>query len=269
MTERTARARAHQDDGATPSATPRHVTEGWATAGGVRVHFLDAGEGAEGGEHLAPVLVVPGFAEAAEEYRWLVEALAPRRALAMSARGRGRSDAPRSGYRFEDHVDDIDAVVSAAALGPAVLVCFSRGSSYGLGFALRRPDAVAGLVIGDYHARHVGLAPAFVEHQRTASIRGVPVRERMPDHAVAGVQLESVEVPLWDRLAQLRCPVLLVRGGRRGVLVDDAVEARYREALPGIEVAMLPRAGHDLWSRDRAAYLGVLVPFLEKVDAAG
>lgn len=212
------------------------------------------------------MLVLPGFAEPAEEYAWLARSLGDRRVLVMSARGRGRSDAPPTGYRWEDHVDDVEAVLDDARPGRCVLVAFSRGSSYALGYGLRHPGDLLGLVIGDYHARHVGLPPEFADRQWETSIRGVPVSERMPRHAVDGVQRESVEVPLWHRLPELGCPVLLVRGTRRSALVDDAVEARYREALPGLRVATLEGAGHDLWSRNQTAYIGAILPFLRSVD---
>ena len=237
-------------------------TEGWARAGSVRIHYLDRA----GSAGPSPVLVVPGFGEAAPEYLWLLSALAPRRAVAMSARGRGRSDAPAAGYSWEDHIADIEAVVSAAGLERLVLVAFSRGSSYALGYALSHPETVDGLVVGDYWARHVGLPATFVEHQLTVSIRGVPVSERMPAHAVAGVQQESVEVPLWDRLGELRCPVLLVRGTRRSALADEAVVARWQEALPSVEVATVD-AGHDLWGRDPDGYLAEVLPFLSSIGS--
>jgi pimeloyl-ACP methyl ester carboxylesterase len=240
------------------------ILDRWTTAGGVRLHYIDNGAG---DPKLAPVLVIPGFGERAEEYRWLLDALAGRRVLAMSARGRGQSDAPSSGYRWEDHIDDIEAVIEATGIARLVLVAFSRGSSYAYGYALRHPGRVRGLAIGDYPARHVGLPLGFVTHQLTASIRGVPMSDRMPAHAIAGVQSESVEVPLWERLGELRCRLLLIRGGRKGTMVDDALEQRYREALASVEVVMLERAGHDLWSRDPETFLGVLVPFLARVDS--
>jgi pimeloyl-ACP methyl ester carboxylesterase len=246
-----------------PSAA---VVDGWTRAGSVALHYLD---NVSGDPALAPVLIVPGFGERAEEYRWLIDALGSRRAVAMSARGRGQSDAPTSGYTWDDHVDDIEAVIGQAGLVSPVLVAFSRGSSYAYGYALRHPGAIGGLVVGDYPARHVGLPPGFVAHQLGASIRGVPMSERMPAHAIAGVQSESVEVSLWERLEEMRCPLLVIRGGRSGTMVDDAGEERYREHLAGVEVAMLVKAGHDLWSRDPDAYCQVLAPFLSGVDAAG
>jgi pimeloyl-ACP methyl ester carboxylesterase len=203
--------------------------------------------------------------EPAEEYRWLADALTGRRVVVVDVRGRGQSDAPVHGYRWEDHIGDLGAVVDALALDRPILVAFSRGSSYALGYALLDPSRVRGLVIGDYMARHVGLPPEFATHQLEVVIRGVPMRERMPEHAVLAVAEESVEVPLWDRLAELRCPVLVVRGGRRSAIVSEEVAARWQEALPTVEIALLPDAGHDLWSRDPDAYLAVLRAYLARL----
>jgi hypothetical protein len=87
----------------------------------------------------------------------------------------------------------------------------------------------------------------------------------MPEHAVRGVYAESRDVPLWDRLAELQCPVLVVRGGRRGSLVTDELAQRWQASLPSARMAVIASAGHDLWSRDPEAYLAVLLPFLELV----
>jgi len=229
---------------------------------GVRIHALD---NEVRDTTLAPVVVVPGMGESAEEYAWLLTELGRRRVVAVDVRGRGQSDAPEHGYRWEDHIGDLAAMVESLGLDGPVLVAFSRGSSYALGYALRGPHRVRGLVIGDYQARHIGLPPEFAERQLAVTLRGVPMAERMPRHAVVGVAVDSREVPLWDRLQELECPVLVIRGGRRGVIVDDDAAARWQRALPGVEIAMLPAAGHDLWSRDPDAYLAVLRPFLDRV----
>lgn len=228
---------------------------------GVRLHVLD--NGCAGGA--PPVLVVPGMGEYAGEYAWLLDRLGERRVVVADLRGRGGSDTPESGYTWADHIGDLRAVVTALGLRRPVLVAFSRGSSYALGYALESPGAVAGLVVGDYQARHVGLPAAFADQQLGARIRGVAVAERMPEHAVRRVVAESREVPLWDRLAELRCPVLVLRGDRPSSIVTDELAQRWRAALPSVDVVTIAGAGHDLWSRDPGAYLAALLPFLDRL----
>ncbi|MFI5718845.1 alpha/beta fold hydrolase [Nocardia sp. NPDC051750] len=230
--------------------------------GAVHLYVLDNGR-SSGAQ--PPVLVVPGMGEYAEEYAWLLDRLGDRRVLVVDVRGRGRSSAPPTGYTWEDHIGDLRAVVDAVELERPVLVAFSRGSSYALGYALQFPDRVVGLVVGDYQARHAGLPLEFLGKQLEMMIRGVPVAQRMPEHAVRGVIAESREVPLWDRLPELRCPVLVVRGGRRSAVVTDDIAARWLTALPTVETATIGDAGHDLWSPDPDRYLAVLLPFLERL----
>ena len=255
-----------------PTAEGTGASRGTGQAGGgavsvfvdnapVRLHVLDNGRVCAP----PPVLVVPGMGEYADEYAWLPDRLGDRRVLVIDVRGRGRSDAPQAGYAWQDHTGDLRAVVESRNLEPPVLVAFSRGSSYALGYALQFPDQVRGLVIGDYPARHVGLPAEFAEQQLRMEIRGVPVAKRMPEHAVRGVVTESRDVPLWNRLAELRCPVLVVRGGRRGRLVTDELAEQWQTSLPSAEMATIADAGHDLWSRDADAYLAVLLPFLERI----
>jgi pimeloyl-ACP methyl ester carboxylesterase len=237
----------------------------WCDNHGTRLHYIDSGDRAPA---FVPALVVPGWAEAADEYAWLPERLTERRVVVADLRGRGASDAPDHGYTWEHHVGDLAAIASASAVGPAVLVAFSRGSSYALGYALDHNQSVRGLVIGDYHARHVELPPAFVAANERMVVRGVPATDRVPRHVIERVQVESREVPLWHRLTECTFPVLLIRGGRRDALVDDEIEARYRAELPSVGVARIENAGHDLWSRDIDAYLAVLRPFLADCDDA-
>jgi pimeloyl-ACP methyl ester carboxylesterase len=232
---------------------------------GVRIHALDSGRP---GAPAPPVLVVPGMGEYADEYTWLLDALGERRVVIVDVRGRGRSDVPDTGYRWEDHIGDLRAVVEATGVDRPIVVAFSRGSAYALGYALQHPTEIRGLVIGDYFARHVGLPPEVADQQLRSKIRGVPISERMSEHAVRQVFVEGREVPLWDRLTELRCPVLVIRGGRKSAIVGDELAAQWQASLPSVELELIADAGHDLWSRDVDAYLAVLRPFVERISAA-
>jgi pimeloyl-ACP methyl ester carboxylesterase len=230
---------------------------------GVRLHALDNGRT---DAPLPPVLAIPGMGEYADEYAWLLDALGERRVVVVDVRGRGRSDVPEAGYTWEHHIGDLRAVVEALEIDRPIVVAFSRGSSYALGYALTYPSEVRGLVVGDYFARHVGLPPEIADQQLQSKIRGTVIAERMSEHAVRQVVAESREVPLWDRLGELQCPVLVIRGGRRSALVGEELAAQWRESLPSVQMEVIADAGHDLWSRDVDAYLAVLRPFLEGIN---
>src|SRR5439155_13544241 len=96
-------------------------------------------------------------------------------------------------------------------------------TAYALGFAVRHPQRVRALVVGDYEARHVGLPPSFVESSFKRRWNDLSMLDRMPEHAIRGVQEDSEEIALWDQLEALRCPMLLIRPGRRGILTDESV----------------------------------------------
>jgi pimeloyl-ACP methyl ester carboxylesterase len=240
------------------------IEERWVSAAGVRLHYRDTGSGPVCG---LPAVVLPGFGEWAQEYDWLLAALHPRRALAVDLRGRGGSDAPEVGYSWECHIGDVEAVVEAAELEKFALVTISRGTSYGLGYALTHPGRVRGLLVGDYFARHAALPDDWPDRAlATTVLRGMPLSERMPAHAVRQIQREAVDVPLWDRLPELGCPVCVVRGTRRSVLVTDELAMRYRDHLPGVQIEVLEGAGHDLWSENPQRFAGVARSFLADVD---
>ena len=229
---------------------------------GVRLHALD---NRRTDALLPPVLAIPGMGEYADEYAWLLDALGERRVVVVDVRGRGRSDVPESGYTWEHHIGDLRAVVEALGVERPIVVAFSRGSSYGLGYALTYPADVRGLVVGDYFARHVGLPEEFAERQLQAKVRGTRIADRMSEHAVRRVFAESREVPLWDRLTELQCPVLVIRGGRTSALVGEELAAQWQASLPSVQMELIADAGHDLWSRDLDAYLAVLLPFIEGI----
>jgi len=227
----------------------------------VRLHYLDNER--DGGR--VPVLTVPGMGEEADEYAWQLDALGDRRVVVVDVRGRGRSDAPEHGYTWQHHYGDVLAVLAATKLDRPIAMGYSRGSPYVFGAALLSPRPMRALVINDYQARQVGLAPQMYEHMLNQRTRGRTTGERMPHHAVKGVVDESEEISLWERIPDLHCPLLVIRGGQPGSMVDDAASERYEAC--GARVVTLAERGHGLWYRDLDAYLAVLVPFLTEIDA--
>jgi pimeloyl-ACP methyl ester carboxylesterase len=237
------------------------VVERWTERSGVRIRYLDNAPAAPVG---LPVLFSPGLSDFADEYVEVLEFFCPRRILVVEVRGRGQSEAPASGYAVADHVRDLSAVLGEEGIGDFHLMTFSRGTSWGLDLALADPSRVASLSIGDYKPFELHLTEGFVDNQMQSRFRGRPMTERMSRHVLDGLAAESRARELWDRLPELRCPLLVARPGSGQGLVNDEVVARYRAARPDVEVIVVPDAPHDIFRPDRLFYPSAVAEFITR-----
>ena len=111
---------------------------------GVSLAVEDAGEG-------TPVVLLHGLT-ATRRYVVMGSSFLERsghRVVTYDARGHGASSpAPdRAAYRYEDLVDDLEAVLDALDIDRAVLAGASMGAHTLLRFALEKPERVGGLVV--------------------------------------------------------------------------------------------------------------------------
>ena len=65
---------------------------------------------------------------------------------------------------------------------------------------------------------------------------------------------------LWEQVATIRCPVLIVRGGESDILAPE-VAARFG-GIVGAEVRTVPGAGHSVMGDNPAGFLAAVEPFL-------
>src|SRR5882672_3012633 len=230
------------------------IEERFVNSGSVRLHCLAQ----ESDSALTPFLIVPGTFGVAEDYVEEMTALAPRRCITVSLRGRGRSDAPQSGYQFEDHVADISAAAAQLGSERFAMMGYSMGAAYALGFAAKQVGKIAGLIVGDYPARYRALSAKWAERAVTA----MPDRAR-PEVAEA-LQRESAEVLLWDSLGSIDCPVMILKGGQPGSMVTAEIAAKYLERLKQGEIVTLDQNAHELWRPDFESYIGAIRAFLER-----
>lgn len=240
------------------------LREGWTRRSGPVVRYLDNRPAAPRG---LPVLFSPGLSDRADEYVEILEDLLPRRLLVVEVRGRGRSEAPPSGYTAADHAADLRAVLDEEGVERFHLMTFSRGTTWGLDLALSAPDRVASVSIADYRAVEVGLPPSFADAQHRTRFRGVAMAERLPRHVLDGVVGASVHRELWEGLGALPCPVMLARPGGDGGVLTDADVARYRRARPDVEVVVVPGAPHDVFRPDRLFYARAVADFTGRAEA--
>ncbi|MGO8861304.1 MAG: alpha/beta fold hydrolase [Acidimicrobiales bacterium] len=237
------------------------MVERCTSGSGARIRYLDNSPAEPVG---LPVLFVPGLSDFADEYVGMLGFFHPRRVLVVEVRGRGRSEAPPTGYTVVDHMHDLRAVLEQERISRFHLMTFSRGTSWALELALDDPSRVETLSIGDYQAIEKRLTTAFVESLMQTSFRGRPMAERMEHHVLERLAAESTDRDLWDRLGELTCPLLLARGGADAGVVTDEVVERYRTARPDVEVVVVPDAPHDLFRPDRLFYPRAVADFITR-----
>jgi pimeloyl-ACP methyl ester carboxylesterase len=234
------------------------IEEGWANNGAIKLHFLRSSGRTPG---LTPIVFIAGVFGSAESYRTEIEFLAPRQCLAISLRGQGKSDAPRSGYGLADFAADIHSVVSYLGLSGFVVMAYSRGVPCAIRYSSEHPQELRGLIVGDYPARLTRPTWEWAERVR----RTLPA-ESIPSHVITSLIHEAQDIELWCELEWLDLPVLVLRGMQQWALLSDQDVSLYLAHLPRAEVIEMHDSGHELWKPDYDAFMRIIEAFLREVD---
>jgi esterase len=256
------------------SAEGRHLV-----IDGFRLHMLDWG-----GDGPA-LLLLHGGALTAHTWDPVCQSLRDRyRCLALDQRGHGDSEwSPELDYSIDAYVRDLAGLVESLDLQQLVVVGQSLGAVNALTYSARHPDKVAGLVMidaGPWVQREgagriadfvladpvlpsvedfVERAHRFNPRRDPEQLRATLVHNLRPlpggswtwkydrrhlTHERFDAFRQEL-IALQDRLADVRCPVLVVRGEESDVF--SAVDAeRLAAALPDARVITVPDAGHTV-----------------------
>lgn len=218
--------------------------------------------------------------------------------VAIDLPGHGHSDGGRNGsLALEDNALDVVAAVRALAPQARGIVGMSLGGLTALAVANQAPNLIRSLVLVDVtpgaDERKASAITAFVDgptsfasfddilartihYNPTRSVaslrRGILhnaeqredgtwvwryARFRLPD-ADPGRPRRLDFGRLWDVIAALAAPLLLVRGMAAGSVVDDADEAELRRRNPHARVEHVEGAGHSVQG-DRPVELANLI----------
>jgi esterase len=223
--------------------------------------------------------------------------------LAVDLRGHGDSEWPANGdYGLDATADDILQLIAAECTSTPVLVGMSLGGLASFKVAAALGNGLAGLVIVDVgpEMRPEGMRDivAFTStHRELPSIDDFVARamafnpRRRPELLQRSLQHNLRLLPnggwtwkwdprrmqnigseaqaheramLWEDIARITVPALVVRGGNSPVLsADDA--RKLAEAFQNATGAEVPDAGHTVQGDNPKGFLEVVTPFLETV----
>jgi 3-oxoadipate enol-lactonase len=255
-----------------------------ATANGIELYFETAGQGPR-------LLVISGTGGDLRRHPNLLDGPLPNdfAVLCYDQRGLGQSDKPESVYTMADYAQDAAGLLeylswsSCAVVGisfggmvaqelvlrhPAlvdrlVLACTSAGGAGGSSYPLHELDELeeqerVGVMLGLLDRRHDAdwqdAHPQEAARQRVAITRPAARDEAM----VAGSrrQLEARrQHDTWDRLAEIRAPVMVCGGRYDGVAPPENVE-NLASRIPGAELSFY-EGGHVFFLQDPAAWSGI------------
>ena len=186
------------------------------------------------------------------------------RVLMYDLRGHGNSDRPPTGYRLDDFVDDLAALLDALAITePVYLLGNSFGGTVVYGFAERHPHRAAAIatvesepataqwsakMAANLHraATQLGTLEAtawIIARHGPHLARRAKRAKRMLDATTLERDLPASRVLTRPEIAAIRCPVLAVYGSES----DLAEQAQLlRTLMPRCTTEVLPGQEHSV-----------------------
>lgn len=223
-----------------------------------------------------------------------------RPAVAIDLPGHGHSDGPDpSAESVRGDAADVAAVMRALCPRPTVVVGMSLGGMTAIALSAIAPDLVPALILVDIlpepDPSATRLITAFLDGPETfdsfddilaRTIQFNPTRsvsslrrgilhnaEQLPDgrwrwrhRRPAGLSRRASDPAelagyLWDSLARLSAPLLLVRGMAAGSVVSDAQVARLRDVVAVARVEPVMGAGHSVQGDQPVVLAGLIDAF--------
>lgn len=265
--------------------------------GSMRFHYLDWG----GSGH--PVLFLHGGGLNAHTWDVVCVMLRDRyRCIALDQRGHGDSEwSPLSDYAVENQLQDVAGFIERLQLVSPVLVGQSMGGLNSIAYAIGHSAEMKGLVVvdvgpeinpaGTQRIREFASTPeldspeAFLERAVKFNPRRNPAvlkrslyynlrqtptgswalkhDQRRSSDEYARISTAQREI-LAQRIPQITCPTLIVRGALSDVLTDKGADNFARSLSKGRWVSVSD-AGHNVQGDNPAGLLEVLLPFLSEI----
>lgn len=201
------------------------------------------------------VVLLHALGETKEDWELVADRLVERYAVvAVDLRGHGESDWPGA-YSTQRMADDVAGLLDHLGLHAVTVLGHSLGGVVGYRLAIQRPDLVARLIVED-------VTPPY------ARDRPMPDRpdEELPFDWPAAVALrgeaERDAPALWQGLASIQAPTLLVYGGPDSPVPPERIRA-VAEHLPDGELVEIG-GGHYVHRARPEEFIAVVLDWLDR-----
>jgi non-heme chloroperoxidase len=279
------------------AAQPRAATrEGQVEVeGGVRIHFVEAGDRAA----KATLLLVPGWSMSSAVWRDQIARFAPvARVVAIDPRSQGASTVTTRSNTPERRAQDIREVIRSLGLVNVVLVGWSQGvqdvAAYAAAF---NGEAIAGYVLVDSAigagpaaavaqpdqlkqqlerlAMYSRYQPQYLRGMMNAIIRSAQARERIdeyveigmrtpPDLGISMLLLDFVAVDRRASMDKFNRPTLVIAAADSGELEAQREMARR---IKDARLEVIADAGHAVFLDQPQRFGDLLAEFLRRVTS--
>ena len=211
------------------------------------------------------------------------------RVITFDHRCFGRSYCPPEHFDRALFADDLAAVMDAAGVARAAVVCQSMGGWTGMRLAVEQPARVSALVLSNTpggvstpgaDAAIAEARKAFAEHGIAASAVAAEFPAREPSLAYLYRHIGSLNVQLTDdlhsksaastetaELGSLTCPVLCITSDNDTIFPPGAIK-EIAGLIPGAAFTQLPAAGHSPYFETPDAFNETVLGFLAQHAAA-
>ncbi len=260
----------------------------WSTAicetNGIAIHYTRTG-----GDK-PPLVLLHGLAANGACWTALAHAIEGEYDVIMpDARGHGKSSVPDSGYRYEDHANDVVGLIKALRLSTPILLGHSMGGMTAAVVASRTPKILRGLIladptflspevqrqvrdsdVADQHRRMLKMsldevvAEAQARHpNRSSETLELFARARLQT-SMAAFDVLTPPNPVYKQLVSaIDVPSLLVFGDR-GV-VSSVVAEELQCLNPRLQVEQIRDAGHGVHMDQPERFAVVIKSFVRSI----